>query len=147
VIRGSDIGDRLARVPWTLATSAFRRPLKGDTPDDPDLALRTWLSLDVNKHARWGYRRAIVAARDRGWAVNRRNIRFLFGHEVLRVVVRRRQKSVGVSDQPTITRAESPGDVRAIDVPFDSTLPGKPLKILSIVDERTRQALGGRVDY
>ena len=35
----------------------------------------------------------------------------------------------------------------AIDFPFHSTSAGKPFKILSIVDEHTRQALGGQVEY
>jgi transposase InsO family protein len=52
-----------------------------------------------------------------------------------------------VSDLPTITKAAAPGDVWAIDFQFHSTSAGKPLKILSIVDEHTGQALGGQVEY
>ena len=63
------------------------------------------------------------------------------------MVVKRRRKRVGVSDLPTITKAAAPGDVWAIDFQFHSTSAGKPLKILSIVDEHTRQALGGQVEY
>jgi transposase InsO family protein len=37
--------------------------------------------------------------------------------------------------------------VWAIDFQFHSTSAGKPFKILSIVDEHTRQALGGQVEY
>ena len=61
------------------------------------------------------------------------------------MVVRRRRKRIGVSDLPAITQALAPGDVWAIDFQFDSTMAGKPLKFLSIVDEHTREALGGQV--
>jgi len=63
------------------------------------------------------------------------------------VVVRRRRKRIGVSDLPAITQALAPGDVWAIDFQFDSTMAGKPLKFLSIVDEHTREALGGQVEH
>ena len=42
--------------------------------------------------------------------------------------------------------AAVPGDVWAIDFQFDSTMAGKPFKILSIVDEHTREALSGKVE-
>jgi len=124
-MRVFDISERLACRLVGLARSAFRRPLKGDTPDDPDRALRAWLRAWARKHARWGYRRAYVDARNDGWAVNHKKIQRLWGEEGLRVVVRRRRKRVGVSDLPTITQAESPGDVWAIDFQFDSTMAGK----------------------
>jgi transposase InsO family protein len=52
-----------------------------------------------------------------------------------------------VSDVTSITKAGAPGDVWAIDFQFHSTVAGKPLKILSIVDEHTRECLGGQVEY
>ena len=88
-----------------------------------------------------------MAAREDGWVVNHKKIQRLRGEEGLRVVARRRQKRVGVSDLPTVTRAEAPGDVWAIDFPFDKTTAGKPFKILSIVGEHTREALRGKVEH
>ena len=146
-MRVFDISERLACRLVGLARSSFRRPLNRDTVDDPDKALRAWLRAYARKHARWGYRRAYVEARNDGWVVNHKKIQRLWGEEGLRVVVRRRRKRVGVSDLPTITKAAAPGDVWAIDFQFHSTSAGKPLKILSIVDEHTRQALGGQVEY
>ena len=62
------------------------------------------------------------------------------------MVVKRRRKRIGVSTVPAVV-AEKAGDVWSIDFQFDSTITGKPLKILSIVDEHTRECLGGIVDY
>lgn len=50
------------------------------------------------------------------------------------------------ADLPTITKAEARGDVWAIDFQFHSTVAGKPLKILFIVDEQASEALGGQVE-
>jgi putative transposase len=127
-------------------TVRLRRPLKADTPDDPDRALRAWLRDYARRHARWGYRRAYVDARRDGWQVNHKKIQRLWAEEGLRVVVKRRRKRIGVSTIPAMV-AEKAGDVWSVDFQFDSTITGKPVKILSIVDEHTRECLGGVVDY
>ncbi len=62
------------------------------------------------------------------------------------MVVKRRRKRIGVSTVPGIT-AEKANDVWSIDFQFDSTVTGKPIKILSVIDEHTRECLGGLVDY
>ena len=67
--------------------------------------------------------------------------------KALRVMVKRRRKRVGVFHVPTIIKAVAPGNEWAIDFQFHSTVAGRPLKILSIVDDYTRQALGGQVEY
>ena len=111
------------------------------------LQRRTGLLRDyARQHPRWGYRRAYVDARNDGWQVNHKKIQRLWVEEGLRVVVKRRRKRVGVSTVPAVV-AKSAGDVWSIDFQFDSTITGKPVKILSIVDEHTRECLGGIVDY
>jgi putative transposase len=88
-----------------------------------------------------------VQARNDGWVVNHKKIQRLWGDEGLQVIVKHPQKRAGGSDLPTITKAEAPGNVWAVDFKFHSTVEGKPLKILSVVDEHTRGALGGQVGY
>ena len=141
-----DISERLACRLVGLSRSAFRRPLKADTRDDPDRALRAWLRHYARRYAWWGYRRTCVDAGNDGWVVNHKKIRRLWAEEGLRVVVKRRRKRIGVSTVPEIA-AEKPGNVWSVDFQFDSTITGKPIKILSIVDEHTRECLGGIVDY
>lgn len=137
-----DISERLACRLVGLCRSAFRRRLQLERPDDPDLALRAWLRDHARKHSR----RAYVDARNDGWVVNHKKIQRLWAEEGLRVVVKRRRKRIGVSTVPEIA-AEKANDVWSIDFQFDSTITGKPIKILSIVDEHTRECLGGIVDY
>ncbi|MFD6282673.1 IS3 family transposase [Micrococcus luteus] len=128
-----------------LSRSAYRRPLKGDTVADPDRALRQWLRAWAKDHPRYGYRRAYHDARAEGWVVNHKKIQRLWRDEGLRVPQRRRRKRVGSStvDAPT---ADAPNVVWAVDFQFDADEHGRPIKICSIVDEHTRECIGGLVE-
>lgn len=128
-----------------LSRSAYRRPLKGDTVTDPDRALREWLRAWAKDHPRYGYRRAYHDARAEGWVVNHKKVQRLWRDEGLRVPQRRRRKRVGSStvDAPT---ADAPNVVWAVDFQFDADEHGRLIKICSIVDEHTRECIGGLVE-
>jgi transposase InsO family protein len=70
----------------------------------------------------------------------------LWREEGLRVVVKRRRKRVGSSMVPPVPSATGPNMVWAVDFQFDSTTDGRPVKTLSVVDEHTRECLGGLVE-
>jgi transposase InsO family protein len=59
---------------------------------------------------------------------------------------RRRRKRLGTSTTATVPTADAPNKVWAVDFQFDATTDGRPIKIVSIVDEHTREHLGGLVD-
>ena len=59
---------------------------------------------------------------------------------------RRRRKRVGASTAAGIAVADAPNRVWAVDFQFDATTDGRPVKIVSIVDEHTRECLGGLVE-
>ncbi len=136
------MSERMACRLAGLSRSAYRRPLKGETTDDPDMALRDWLRAWAKDHPRYGYRRAYHDARAEGWGVNHKKIQRLWREEGLRVPQRRRRKRVGSStvDAPT---ADAPNVVWAVDFQFDADEQGRPIKICSIVDEHTRECIGG----
>ena len=116
------------------------------TPGDPDAALRQWLRDYAKKHPRWGFRRAYHDARGEGWRVNHKKVQRLWRQEGLRVPQPRRRKRVGSSTAPDHPVADAPNQVWAVDFQFDSTTDGRPVKIVSIVDEHTRECLGGLVE-
>lgn len=138
------ISERRATALAGLARSAFRRTLKSDHPDDPDAGLRTWLRAYAKDHPRWGYRRAYHDARAEGWAVNHKKVQRLWREEGLRVPVKRRRKRVG-SSTAEAPQADAPNVVWAVDFQFDADETGRAIKIASIVDEHTRECLGGIV--
>ena len=122
-----------------------RHEVLDQSPADPDAALRSWLCGYAKKHPRWGFRRAYHDARGQGWTVNHKKVQRLWREEGLRVPQRRRRKSLGTSTTASAP-AEGPNSVWATDFQFDATNDGRPIKIVSIVDEHTRECLGGLVE-
>jgi putative transposase len=116
------------------------------TPEDPDAALRAWLRQYAKDHPRRGFRPAYHDARDEGWGVNHKKIQRLWREEDLRVPQRRRRKRPGSSTTTGSVSADAPNRVWAVDFQFDVTTDGRPIKIVSIIDEHTRECLGGLVE-
>ena len=140
------VSERFAcRVTGQNRTTQRHQPA-ASTPADPDAALRTWLRAYAKKHPRWGFRRAYHDARGEGWAVNHKKLQRIWREEGLRVPQRRRRKRLGTSTATTTPTADAPNMVWAVDFQFDATTDGRPIKIVSIVDEHTRECLGGLVE-
>jgi len=116
------------------------------TPADPDAALRDWLRAYAKDHPRRGFRPAYHDARAEGWAVNHKKIQRLWRDEGLRVPHRRKRKRHGSATAPHPAIADAPNRVWAVDFQFDVTTDGRPIKIVSIIDEHTRECLGGMVE-
>lgn len=125
--------------------ATHRRTPPAQTPADPDAGLRAWLRSWAGEHPRWGHRRAYHAARADGWVVNHKKVQRLWREEGLRVLVRRRRKRVGSSTAGALPRADGPNTVWGVDFQWDATEDGRPIKILHIIDEYTREIFGGIV--
>jgi putative transposase len=101
-------------------------------------------------HPRWGYRRVWSLLRAEGWRVNRKRIERLWRLEGHRVPPRRTQAS-GKRAQGTAERAiwnlpaQHPNHVWSYDFMGGRTQSGSAIRILNVVDEYTRVALGSRV--
>lgn len=57
-----------------------------------------------------------------------------------------RRKCHGASTAPPTVVADAPDRIWAVDFQFDVTTDGRPIKIVSIIDEHTRECLGGMVE-
>jgi putative transposase len=74
--------------------------------------------------------------------VNHKKIQRLWRDQGLRVPQRRRRKRLGTRTAPGMPTADAPNRVWAVDFQFDATTDGRPIKIVSIIDEHTRECLG-----
>jgi transposase InsO family protein len=108
--------------------------------------LRAWLRTYAKDHPRRGLRPAYHDARAEGWIVNHKKIQRLWREEGLRVPQRRRRKRHGTSTAPLTVVADVPNRAWAVDFQFDVTTDGRPVKIVSIIDEHSRECLGGMVE-
>ncbi|RMI27803.1 IS3 family transposase, partial [Nocardia stercoris] len=145
LMRVLEVSERFACRVAGQHRSTQRRPAAAQMTADPDAALRDWLRAWSRSHPRQGFRRAYHDARGEGWTVNHKKIQRLWREEGLRVPQRRRRKRLGTSTATTVT-ANAPNRVWAVDFQFDATDDGRPVKIVSIVDEHTRECLGGLVE-
>lgn len=101
------------------------------------------------KHPRYGYRRIWALLRGDGFEVNRKRVERLWRLEGHRVPPQRRsrqKKALGTAQNaPWNLAASRPNHVWSYDFVADRTTDGGALRILNVVDEHTRVALGTKV--
>jgi putative transposase len=97
----------------------------------------------VREHPRFGYRRITALLQQESWKVNRKRIYRLWVAEGLKVPRKvRKKRAVGTKTGGCVRRqAEYKNHVWTWDFIFDRTANGRSVKILSIVDEFTRECL------
>ncbi len=97
----------------------------------------------ARENPRYGYRRIYALMRREGWNVNRKRIQRLWREEGLKVpqYSQKRQRVGFENGQSVRHRAEEPNDCWCYDFIYDQTEDGRALKILTILDEFTRECL------
>jgi len=97
----------------------------------------------AKKHPRYGYRRVAALLRADGWRVNNKRVRRLWRREGLKIPKEvKKKRRLGHSGNSCVRRrAAKMNEVWSYDFIFDQTADGRPLKILPIVDEFTRECL------
>jgi len=117
-------------------------------PSDTEQAVRSRLRELARIRPRFGYRRMTALLCTEGFSVNHKRIQRICRDEGLRVMRRAKKRSrLGNSAVPAERlRATYPDHVWALDFCFDQTTDIRTLKLLSITDEFTREALAIEVD-
>lgn len=102
----------------------------------------------VREFPRHGYRQITRLLRNEGWQVNFKRVYRLWRKEGLKVPQKKRKRRrLGDSSGGIVRRkAERMNQVWSLDFIFDRTVNGRPLKILSIIDEYTRECIALEVN-
>ena len=119
---------------------------RGRTPTTAEVRLCERLHELSVKHPRYGYRRIAVVLRREGWQVGRRHIQRLRRQEGLRVPPTRRKSVRRGLSTGLPTRATHRNHVWSWDSIADATVRGGTLRMLTILDEHTRECHVLRVD-
>lgn len=119
---------------------------RGRTPTPAESRLRQRLHELARKHPRYGYRRIAALLRQEGWRVGKRHIQRLRRAEGLRVPPSRRKLVRRGVSTGLPTQATHRGHVWTWDFIADATVRGGALRILTILDEHTRECHVLRVD-
>ena len=117
-------------------------------PRPDEAALTAEIVTLARAYGRYGYRRVTALLRQAGWRVNAKRVERIWRQEGLKVP--RRQPKRGrlwLNDGSCVRpRPERPDQVWAYDFVQDRTHDGRVLRMLTIVDEFTRECLAIRVD-
>jgi len=119
---------------------------QGRLPTEREQRMRQRLRELSEKHARYGYRRIAALLRREGWKVGKRHVQSLRREIGLRVPpsrrkIPRRGRSTGLP-----TKAAHRGHVWTWDFISDATTRGGALRMLTILDEYTRECHVLRAD-
>lgn len=97
----------------------------------------------VREFPRHGYRRITRTLVQEGWRVNVKKIYRIWRQEGLKVPKKTvKKRRLGTSEGGVVRRrAEHPNHVWSMDFIFDRTSNGRSLKILSVIDEFTRECI------
>ena len=120
---------------------ATQRYVPRESPDEQALVAR--MVALATRFGRYGYRRVTALLREEGWRVNHKRVERLWRQEGLRVPQRQpKRRRLWLGDGSIVRRrAEHRDHVWSYDFVFDRTADGRPLRLLPIVDEYTRECL------
>ena len=128
---------RIVGMAWTTLRYTSCRPLQE--------ALRSRLRELAATHVRYGYRRLTVLLRREGWAVNAKRVYRLYDEGKLRVRSVERKK---ISRRQRVMQgpASGPNQCWSADFVSDKLADGRSYRILTVVDQFTRECVALEAD-
>ena len=110
--------------------------------DDEVLLTERVVAL-ASEYGRYGYRRVTALLRAEGWRVNHKRVERIWRQEGLRVPKKQpKRKRLWLADGSCVRlRPEYRDHVWSYDFVFERTLDGRPLKLLTMLDEYSRECL------
>lgn len=112
------------------------------------MALPTAIIRLARKYGRYRYRRITVLLQREGWRVNHKHVERIWRHEGLKVPQKQSKRGrLWLTDSSWVRHCPTHHNhVWAYDFVAVRTKDGRPLKLLTIVDEHTRECLAIDVD-
>jgi transposase InsO family protein len=120
--------------------STQRRKVKKRSDEQ---ALRDEIIKLACQYGRYGYRRITALLKNQGWSVNHKRVERIWRQEGLKVPQKQpKRRRLWLNDGSCIRlRALYPNHVWSYDFVADRTSDGRPIRILTIIDEYTRECL------
>ena len=112
---------------------------------DPQTGLRMRLRDLAGSRTRYGYRRLTVLLRREGWVVNAKRVYRLYRAEQLQVQTKKRRKRAAQVRVP-LAGAIRPNQRWSMDFVSDRLADGRWFRILTVVDQLTRECLCAYAD-
>jgi len=134
---------RACRVLGQARATQRRRPVRRDDED----ALTTRIVQLASCYGRYGYRRITVLLKQEGWKVNHKRVERIWRQESLRVPAKQPKRGrLWLNDGSCIRLRPTHRDhVWSYDFIHERTRDGRALRILTVIDEYTRECLALKV--
>ncbi len=129
---------RLARCPRSIAQYKIRRV------NDPRLIER--LKAIAAERQRFGYRRLTIMLRREGFVVNHKRVHRIYRAHGLQLRPRRK-RGVRYIRGNAVTAVTRPNERWSLDFVHDALSSGRKFRMLTIVDDFTRECIGIEVDF
>ena len=115
--------------------------------DDEGLLVERIVAL-ATKYGRYGYRRITALLRAEGWHVNHKRVERIWRQEGLKIPKRQpKRRRLWLNDGSCIRlRPECRDHVWSYDFVHERTHDGRPLRMLTLIDEYSRECLEVRVE-
>jgi len=116
---------------------------KAVQPKENDESLRLALIRLAKQYGRYGYRKITELLRIEGWTINHKKVERLWREEGLQLPQRhKKRKRLYHKDSSVIRlRPKHPNHIWSIDFVHDKLSSGRKYKMLTVIDEYTREAL------
>lgn len=125
----------------SIARSSARYQARGE-PCAPDLGRK--LEELAQRHPRYGYRRLWAELRGAGYAVNHKRVYRLYRQA--RLMLRRKAGRRLTHRGAALAQLTQPNEQWALDFVHDRIGEGRAIRVLTIIDEFTRECLAAEVD-
>lgn len=134
------MSERRACKVYNQARSTQRYEIKSQEEED---LLRSQVIKLASQYGRYGYRRIWGLLRMDGWNVNVKRVERIWIQEGLKVPAKQpKRKRLWLNDGSCVRkRAEYPNHVWSYDFVQDRTYEGKKFRMLTVIDEYTRESL------
>ncbi len=140
-LRNREVSERRSCQLILLARSTCQYTIKRQSDEEFESQIKELAFANP----RYGYRRVHALLRRRGQLVNRKRVVRIWQKFSLQVPRLKRKKKQLREPQPTTPKATYPNEVWTYDFVFDRDAAGRRLKLLTLMDEFTREGLAIRV--
>jgi transposase InsO family protein len=130
------------RACWVLGQARSTQRHRRRVPFDEARLVARIVEL-AREYGRYGYRRITALLRREGWRVNAKRVQRIWRQEGLKVPSKQPKRGrLWLGDGSCVRRrAEHRNHVWSYDFVFERTHEGRPMRLLTIVDEFTRECL------
>ncbi|MEL7054328.1 MAG: IS3 family transposase [Cyanobacteria bacterium J06588_5] len=137
------IGSSERQTCKTIGVSRSTQRYTAAKPKDDDDSLRLAIIRLAKQYGRYGYRKIAELLRIEGWTVNHKKVERLWREEGLQLPQRhKKRKRLYHKDSSVIRlRPKHQNHIWSIDFVHDKLSSGRKYKMLTVIDEYTREAL------